>query len=250
MIGFKKKVAESLKEETSLEPEKSETVSGAVSEVAEEVKPRTRRKRVSAIAPQESKSRTEKNGADRTVFKFDDDSDDDSDVLKSEESKDLGMESTKMSGIDEEEVAKTVNRIIMRNSVNVDEDKEEEEDLPVSFDNSEDTVEIDVPIKTPEKPVEERNVNESQDILLKLGRAVNRYADPYCGFECETVSLRYASGVNEVKVDNGWIYFPIKQVFVNGRKRNFNSVHEVRLKRDDKVELDLGVSAVVPKLRA
>ena len=60
-------------------------------------------------------------------------------MLKSEESKDLGMESTKMSGIDEEEVAKTVNRIIMRNSVNVDEDKEEEEDLPVSFDNSEDT---------------------------------------------------------------------------------------------------------------
>ena len=48
-------------------------------------------------------------------------------------------------------------------------------------------------------------------------------------------------------MDNGWIYFPIKQVFVNGRKRNFNSVHEVRLKRDDKVELDLGVSAVVPK---
>ena len=28
MIGFKKKVAESLKEEISLEPEKSETVSG------------------------------------------------------------------------------------------------------------------------------------------------------------------------------------------------------------------------------
>ena len=66
------------------------------------------------------------------------------------------MESTKMSGIDEEEVAKTVNRIIMRNSVNVDEDKEEEEDLPVSFDNSEDTVEIDVPIKTPGKKKQRR----------------------------------------------------------------------------------------------
>lgn len=264
MIGLKKKMTEELKEEIALDNSKKDVEDVESKSTAA---PQRTRKRVSALAMQNDKKVAEKTKSDKTVFKFNDD--DKVRVRVDEEKQTVNLQAKRtinylIASEDEEEDVVSVDRFrsfsTSRESqkdvlsgmqqpekVHAAEEltaKEETqiEDVPVDIDDSADTIEVPV-----EKTDGIKKSKESQDIISKLDRAVKKYVDPQNGFKCETISLRYASGVNEVKVDNGWIYFPIKQVFVNGRKSNFNNVHEVRLKRNDRVELDLGVSAIIPR---
>lgn len=264
MIGLKKKMTDGLKEEIALDDEKDYVEN---TESKSTVAPQRTRKRVSALAMQNDKKEAEKTKSDKTVFKFNDDVK--TEVRTDKEYQPVNLQAKKtitdlMGSEEEEEDVVSVDRFRSfstsresQRAVPSDMQQPEKayvaeefttkeemqiEEVPVDIDDSTDTVDIPV-----EKTDMVEKSKESQDILSKLDRAVKKYVNPQNGFECETISLRYASGVSEVKVDNGWIYFPIKQVFVNGRKSNFNNVHEVRLKRNDRVELDLGVSAVIPR---
>ena len=89
--------------------------------------------------------------------------------------------------------------------------------------------------------------NEIYSILARLQNVVENYNKGDCNYESENISIRYAAGVREIKVEDGWMYFPIRRVYVNGSAVKFDTVDEVRLKSGDKIELDLGVSIVIPK---
>lgn len=83
-------------------------------------------------------------------------------------------------------------------------------------------------------------------ILERLRDVIDEYRNSDSGVFADTAKLRYCDGVSEAVIEDGELHLPIRKVYVGGKEVPFNSVGEVRIPPTTEIELDLGVSMVLP----
>lgn len=87
---------------------------------------------------------------------------------------------------------------------------------------------------------------EAVRITEKLVTAVTEYMRLNSGVYGEDATVRYCDGVKSIVVANNEMRLPVRRVYVNGIVMPFNSLGEVRVPNGVEVEVDFGVSVVMP----
>lgn len=106
--------------------------------------------------------------------------------------------------------------------------------------------------QTAEEPVKKESKGLSKfvdgELLGRLRNAVIAYGKRNSGVFSNDIVVKYVDdSLNKVQVEGGVLLLPCYKIFVNGKNREWDSVGEIRLSKDDeKIEIELGVTLSVP----
>lgn len=168
------------------------------------------------------------------------------------------------------QMAKEVGRVREKSFFSIDEEEEPGELNASGFVFSEnpmkDTInceskpdsmpEEDVEVKSAEKSfTAEERVQEFQviepvekdSLLGKLCRVIEHFNASDTNVYSEAISVKYSGdGIADVTVKNHSLILPLDKVYLGGRAKEWNRVDEVNIPMDSEVEIDLGISVIMP----
>lgn len=106
--------------------------------------------------------------------------------------------------------------------------------------------------KKPEREAESKVTDAVQEtigslsLLDRIHREITTYNERNTGVFLDTADFKYCDGVAKAAIKDDAMLLPIRKVYLNGMAVDFDRVGEVRIPEGVDVELDLGVSVVMP----